>query len=212
MGMFDSMIDADGREWQTKAFGRALERWRVGDQVPADDSDFQARVLGDEAFGYKYALATVRDGVLTEVPAERDPLLLLVDYQGGYLESPAPMNAPTPEQMRALADEHDEEAGEYVLDKAEKEGQPEYGDLYEYEDRIVWHRNTATALRAAANEVDRLRDRNSMDWYQAGRDADAENERLRALIENAPHQLDCNTEPGGIGDPNICTCWKADAL
>lgn len=88
MGMFDSMIDARGREWQTKAFGRTLERWRIGDRVPADDADFQAKVIGDEAFGYEYALVTVRGGVLTEVPAERDPQLLLVDYGGGYLEVP----------------------------------------------------------------------------------------------------------------------------
>lgn len=44
------------------------------------------------------------------------------------------------------------------------------------------------------------------------RDAADEAERWRGVIENAPHQLDCNTEPGGIGDPSICTCWKADAL
>ncbi|PZF11733.1 hypothetical protein [Curtobacterium sp. MCLR17_034] len=63
----------------------------------------------------------------------------------------------TPEQMRALADEHSREAGEYILDRAEKEDQPEYGDVYEYEDRIAWHQNTAVALRTAADQLEAVR-------------------------------------------------------
>jgi hypothetical protein len=88
MGMFDSMIDARGNEWQTKAFGRTLERWHLGDPVEADDPDFQVKVLGDLKDGIGYAFATVRRHVLTEVPAERDRRLPLIDYSGGYLELP----------------------------------------------------------------------------------------------------------------------------
>jgi hypothetical protein len=67
------------------------------------------------------------------------------------------MTAPTPKQMRALADEHSQEAAEYELDRTEKQEQPEYGDVYEYEDKITWHHNTAAALRAAADQLEAVR-------------------------------------------------------
>lgn len=87
------------------------------------------------------------------------------------------MTAPTPEQMRALASEHAQEAAEYELDRVEKQDQPEYGDGYEYEDKITWHQNTAAALRAAAEQLEAV---------QAVLD--------RAESENAPHLYPADIE------------------
>lgn len=94
MGMFDSFYDAQDREWQTKAFDRNLDVWRVGDEFPADGCvSFQVEVIGDahgSTFDGTYrtrdALVTVRDNVVAEVPAERDHTLPLVAYSGGLLE------------------------------------------------------------------------------------------------------------------------------
>jgi hypothetical protein len=94
MGMFDSFYDADGREWQTKAFDCNLDVWRIGDAFPADGSiAFQVEVIGDaqgSTFDGTYrtrdALVTVRDNLVAEVPAERDPTLPLIAYSGGLLE------------------------------------------------------------------------------------------------------------------------------
>jgi len=47
MGMFDSLFDSKGREWQTKAFDCLLDEYRVGDLMPeADASTYQVEVLG----------------------------------------------------------------------------------------------------------------------------------------------------------------------
>lgn len=81
------------------------------------------------------------------------------------------MTAPTPEQMRDIADGVD--ACDHI------------GDV----DALM--PEVTAALRAAADEVD----------------------RLRAVIENAPHWPSCVHYAATwqtIGDP--CTCWKADAL
>lgn len=94
------------------------------------------------------------------------------------------MTAPTPEQMRALAD-------------AEANRRDDRQDPY-------WTSKAIKALRAAADEVGRLR------ANVARRDVKLDNyavdlDRLRAVIENAPHREHCR--------PHIaCTCWKADAL
>lgn len=95
MGMFDSFIAPDGQEWQTKAFDRQLDVWRVGDPFPADGCvSFQAEVIGSEGstLGGTYrsldAFVTVRDNVVTEIPATRDPARPLVGYAGG-LANPA---------------------------------------------------------------------------------------------------------------------------
>lgn len=93
MGMFDSLYDADGNEWQTKAFDCGLYSYRAGDVLPDDETgpitDYQVRVIGD---GPDYAMnyATVHQGALTEVPAERDPTSPLLDYHGGWIESGQP--------------------------------------------------------------------------------------------------------------------------
>lgn len=74
---------------------------------------------------------------------------------------------------------------------------------------------------AAADEVDRLR---LSDWNatsqrdqlaDALRRSDNENDRLRAVIENAPHAGDvgvCNRDRDGYSPHLVCTCWKAGAL
>lgn len=81
MGMFDSLYDPHGNEWQTKAYHRLLDRYTIGDQMPARDDGskaYQVKVLGDvESF------ATIRDDHLEQVPVDRDLTLPLVDYYGG---------------------------------------------------------------------------------------------------------------------------------
>lgn len=86
MGMFDSFYDANGDEWQTKAYGNALVNYDIGDEIPEGPPfTYQVRVLGDPEDGY--GLATIRDGRLAEVPAERDLALPLLDYHGGWLRA-----------------------------------------------------------------------------------------------------------------------------
>jgi hypothetical protein len=87
MGMFDSMYDAEGHEWQTKALGRALNCWNIGDQVPSEVPDFQVEV-GRFPDPWIDAIATVRGGVLTAVPDRRHPELILIDYVGGIRQMP----------------------------------------------------------------------------------------------------------------------------
>lgn len=76
----------------------------------------------------------------------------------------------TPEQMRALAAQNDAQIAKRLPRTREH--------------RIAKH--NAAALRAAADEVD----------------------RLRAVIANAPHESHCSIHPAFGYTPN-CTCWKA---
>ena len=83
MGMFDSFYDADGNEWQTKAFGCNLDRYTSNDNVPASIDDFQVEVLGGmRGAKSQDALATIRDRKLSKVPDVRDESLPLMDYHG----------------------------------------------------------------------------------------------------------------------------------
>lgn len=64
---------------------------------------------------------------------------------------------------------------------------------------------------AAADEVDRLRMKVEHQRAVNRRNIDAmtgEHDRLRAVIVNAPHQLDCSTQTHA----SVCDCWKADVL
>jgi len=88
--MFDSMYDARGREWQTKAFGRSLHSWRIGDTIESEVPSFQAKVLGSMEGQSGFTLATVRDSTLVQLPAPRDPSLPLIDYGGGLLDTGQP--------------------------------------------------------------------------------------------------------------------------
>lgn len=93
MGMFDSLYDADGEEWQTKAFYCGLAVYRIGETLPRDifpesyPTTYQVEVLGDpEPRQFVHSFATVRRGVLTAVPADRDPALPLLNYSGHLIE------------------------------------------------------------------------------------------------------------------------------
>lgn len=98
MGMFDSMYDAQNHEWQTKAFGCVLDRFREGDPVPHPNGvawpsppAYQVKVYGGPRFTEPArgdAFATIADGVLTAIPAERHEHLPLVDYHGGWAVEP----------------------------------------------------------------------------------------------------------------------------
>ncbi|HEU5223119.1 MAG TPA: hypothetical protein VFU07_05485 [Candidatus Lumbricidophila sp.] len=86
MGMYDTIIDANGRQWQTKAFTRLLRRFTIGDQTPLP-GDCQVYVVASDDDvthpNFDDAFATIRAGVLTEVPADRDLALPLV-YAGTF--------------------------------------------------------------------------------------------------------------------------------
>jgi hypothetical protein len=86
VGMFDSFRDDKGGEWQTKAMGRNLDSFRVGEPVPGPPLDYQMEVIGgprDRQVG-DWTFVTIRDGMLAEVPAERDESLALWLYSGGW--------------------------------------------------------------------------------------------------------------------------------
>lgn len=87
MGMFDSMYDPAGVEWQTKAYDCFLQAFHVGDEMPNSDGhfppDYQVEVLGGRpAAPFTESLATIRDGKLATVPDERDEALPLFNYSG----------------------------------------------------------------------------------------------------------------------------------
>jgi len=87
MGMFDSMYDRRGHDWQTKAFDCVLAGYRIGDEMPYLGTDtYQVEVLGNPNKASKYivSLATVRDNRLTSIPDDRDETLPLLDYHGGW--------------------------------------------------------------------------------------------------------------------------------
>ena len=84
MGMFDRFYDASGVEWQTKAFGQALERWHIGDVVPGPPIDYQAEVIGGRETEFQWAFATICDGKLVSVGDERDERLPLRLYSSGW--------------------------------------------------------------------------------------------------------------------------------
>lgn len=87
MGMFDSFYDANGNEWQTKAFGKNLDQWSIGDSIPTAPIDHQVMVFGgltDDAEP-EDSFATIRSGRVVEVPAERDQSLPLLDYNGTWV-------------------------------------------------------------------------------------------------------------------------------
>jgi len=84
--MFDSLYDVDGNEWQTKAYHNLLDNYLIGDRITAGPPfTYQVKVLGGDEPPFTYSHATIRDGVLAAVPADRDPNLPLLDYHGGWL-------------------------------------------------------------------------------------------------------------------------------
>lgn len=87
MGMFDSFYDADGNEWQTKAYGRSLDRWDIGDVVPGPPLDYQAEVIGGPRDTYLWKYATIRNGVLVSAGDERDESLPAMLYSSGWVQA-----------------------------------------------------------------------------------------------------------------------------
>jgi hypothetical protein len=88
MGMFDSMYDRLGTEWQTKAFHCELDRYRVGDELPFIGTDtYQVEIFGgpNKPSEYIEALATVRGNKLASIRDERDETLPLLDYHGEWI-------------------------------------------------------------------------------------------------------------------------------
>lgn len=91
MGMFDSFYDAQGNEWQTKAFDCVLARFDIGDPVPFEVSDFQVQCLGElVSHDFTDGLATIQGGRLTGVPSARDPRLPLYNYSAHLIEEAKP--------------------------------------------------------------------------------------------------------------------------
>ena len=85
--MFDSFYDEAGHEWQTKAFDRNLDVYRIGDAIPADcPATYQVEILGGARDEDVYSLATVRNGVLASINDERDRALPLLNYSGHLIE------------------------------------------------------------------------------------------------------------------------------
>lgn len=88
MGMFDSLIDKAGYEWQTKAYDCELVRYHIGDKVPPlsetsfPPDEYQVEVLGGPGSGDHEAYATVRNRILVEVPSVRNLNLTAADYSG----------------------------------------------------------------------------------------------------------------------------------
>ena len=96
MGMYDSLYDDRGHEWQTKAYRCELDRYRIGDKMPRESGGgfyksptdslpdaYQVSVVGGAPGCYEEKWATVLAHVLIQIPVERDPNLLAVDYHGG---------------------------------------------------------------------------------------------------------------------------------
>ena len=89
--MFDSLVDENGNEWQTKAYHCGLDVYRGGDQAPdligvyygmavkSAPADYQVEVLGGD---FVDAYATVRRGIFISIGVERDDALPLVSYEG----------------------------------------------------------------------------------------------------------------------------------
>lgn len=89
MGMFDRFYDGKGREWQTKAYGRNLDSYEVGDPVNSPPIPYQVEVFGGRTNDAepRDAFATVRHGRLASVPDERDESLPLLGYTGVWAVS-----------------------------------------------------------------------------------------------------------------------------
>jgi len=89
MGMFDRILDANGVEWQTKAFGRTLKTYRVGDKLPAAPFTYQVEILGgNRHLDYVDSYATIRGGALASINDKRDEALPLLNYGGTWMPAP----------------------------------------------------------------------------------------------------------------------------
>lgn len=95
MGMFDSLFDGEGREWQTKAFECDLDEYRLGDRIISDSvASYQVEVLHTVGSWpnreHIDAFATIERGVLVAIGVPRDERLPLLDYSGHLVEGLTP--------------------------------------------------------------------------------------------------------------------------
>lgn len=90
MGMFDSFYEGEREtyevEWQTKAYGRNLDVFWIGDRVPPLDGcdTYQVEILGGRRDRDKStnSLATIVEGKLFSLDNERAHPLPLFNYSG----------------------------------------------------------------------------------------------------------------------------------
>lgn len=90
MGMFDSLYGTRNDEWQTKALGRSMNRYVIDDPVKLLLRNCQIEVVGGPSDRLVHRFATVRNGILTQVPDYRRPELRLVGYYGDLVEDETP--------------------------------------------------------------------------------------------------------------------------
>lgn len=88
MGTFDSLYGRNPGDWQTKAMGRGMSRFVVGDELPIPLRDCQLVVIGETARGFEWRLATVRRGRLAAVPSRRAKTLPVIGYFGDRVAEP----------------------------------------------------------------------------------------------------------------------------
>jgi hypothetical protein len=80
MGMFDSLYDANGNEFQTKAFECLLTEYHIGDDVDAMLFTYQVEIFGGPNNEDSYA--TVVDGTIIAIDVPRDETFTLINYYG----------------------------------------------------------------------------------------------------------------------------------
>ena len=79
MGLFDSLHDGSGREFQTKALDCILHNYFLGERICVPNlPDFQIQILGVGSGCESFA--TIRGQKLVGVNVPRDPNLPLLDY------------------------------------------------------------------------------------------------------------------------------------
>lgn len=88
MGMFDSLFNEQGHEYQTKAFDCELDEYQIGDPIVCDGpASFQVEVLGGPEYNSIIdAFATVTGGTLSAVGVDRDKRYPLLNYSGHLIE------------------------------------------------------------------------------------------------------------------------------
>lgn len=105
MGMFDSIYDAQGNEWQTKAYNRLLDTYRIGDEMPGPSRTYQVEILGgpaDEKARDSYAI--VEDGILAKVDVARIKSFDLLSRHGNWELGIKPAQMRTEDSDKSLVE------------------------------------------------------------------------------------------------------------
>lgn len=112
------------------------------------------------------------------------------------------MTAPTPEQMRALAERLD----------AQAKALGDYWDFMTANERRLLQ-DSAAALRSAADQLEAVQDvfasASEAQVVEVVLAAATGRDRLRAIVNDAPHEWSCTTRWRPKLD-SLCTCWKAN--